>query len=101
MPECFSGLGVRGPIDADKEAREDKLFREGRCASFGVLLVVGIAEEPKAERRFDGVPRTVANGGLYVFVEALKLLYPLSKELELEPGRLSGPFKRPFDPSDW
>ncbi len=62
--ECFSGLGVLGPIEAAKEAREDILFREGRCASFGVFLVTGVAQGPKAERRLDGVPWTVANGGL-------------------------------------
>lgn len=97
--ECFSGLGVRGPIEADREAREDMLPREGRLASFGVLFVARVLE-PKVETRLDGVPRTVGSGGLYEFVEALKFPYPLSKELELEPGRLRGPFERPFDPSD-
>jgi hypothetical protein len=64
ITECFSGLGLRGPIEADKEAREDTLFSDGRDVNCGVLFAVGVVEEPKAERRFDGVPWTVANGGL-------------------------------------
>ncbi|KAK5633308.1 hypothetical protein RRF57_009022 [Xylaria bambusicola] len=63
MP-CLSGPGVLGPIEADKEALEDTLLREGRCASLGVFFVLGVADEPKAERRLDGVPCTVVKGGL-------------------------------------
>lgn len=63
MPR-LSGTGVLGPIDADVEACVETLVREGRGASLGTFFVADVIDEPKAERRLDGVPWTVANGVL-------------------------------------
>lgn len=65
VAEVLAGLGVRGegPTVADNEARDDRLFRDARGASFGVGFGRGVVEEPIREMRFGGVPGILAKGG--------------------------------------
>lgn len=96
--ECFSGLGVRGSTVVDKVAREDVLRS---VLGAGLLAGVGVFKEAIVEVRFAGVPWTVVRGGLYVLVEARKLLKALLGGPELDPGRLRDLEERGRDPSDW
>lgn len=93
--KSFSGLGVRGPMEAERDAFDCSLLEAEDGFIVGVFVIVGVFA--MEDVLLVGVPCTVDSGGLYEFVDALELLCRLSDGPELEPGRLNG---RDMEPSD-